>query len=415
MPLSDEYRDTEVLVTGTAGLHGRGRGFLASLPPAQRALIIASGVLGALLVAGSAAGLAIRVASAPASTGSARRRTISVPPSDAATSSAPTSATPSASSSTSAAGTSQGDAASATPAIKRAALVAFRRGGAVFVASERGADARSIAVSADGVFSLSPDGLALALVDIASGQLSVVTVSTGVAVVSGPAAQSAPVWSPDSTWLVYRRNADTGSELVRVAREGGPVRPLGAGSSPVITNDGAWVFAVRADATGSSRIVRIPAAGGAGAPVPGRGAAAGVSEVAVSGTRVFFASPGAGSGPPTISSMTHSGGDVRTLVATWVSAPNVSFTSLRPSPDGSWLAYQESGDDGYSRILCVRASGGVPSRLSLRYDAYVIGWSADGMELLFAEGNTLQGETSRIAAVRPDGSGRRLIAEGAGL
>lgn len=285
----------------------------------------------------------------------------------------------------------------------------------MWVADERGAQVRSVAVSADGVFALSPDGLTLAVVDVVGGQLSVVTVATGAAAVVGPATQAAPVWSPDSAWIIYRRESSLGGELVRVSRDGKQPHVLGLGSSASITPDAAWVFCVRPDAGGSGRIARVPSMGGPAVPLPQNTAVIGVSEVAVGGTRVFFAGVGSSGTPPGIRSMTRTGTDLRPLVAGPLTAPEVTLAGLRPSPDGAWLAYQESGDDGYSRILCVRARGGEPVKLSLRYDAYVIGWSAAGTELLFAEGNTLQGETSRIMAVRPDGSGRRVVAEGAGL
>jgi Tol biopolymer transport system component len=293
--------------------------------------------------------------------------------------------------------------------------VAFRRDGVIWVSSETGANARSVAVSTDGAFSLSPDGETIAVVDSASGILSVIAVASGATVVVGPASQSAPVWAPDSTWLVYR--ADTGgrSDLLRGAREGGPPRPLGPGTSPSISPDGAWVYAVRPDSAGERHVARIPAGGGTATDIPSGRSVIGVSETGANAFRVFFARPGAGGGSPTIGSMTPGGADVATLVKAPLSAPDVSFTSLRPSPDGGWLAYQESGDDGYSRLYCIRVAGGDPVRLWIRYDTYAIGWSADGSELLFAEGNTILGEASRVVAVHPDGTGRRVIAENAGL
>ena len=387
---------------------------MAALPALQRAWIIAAAVLGTLLVAGSATGLVMRAVSGSEPGGAPRRTTAWVTATDDATRSASPTATPSGSASA-AVVTTAGAAATEVPAFQRAATIAFRRNGSVWVADERGTQARSIAVSADGIFALSPDGLSLALVDAATGQLSVRAVSTGAAVIVGPATQALPVWSPDSAWFIYRRESDQGGELVRVSRDGQQPRVLGLGISASITPDAVWVFCVRADAGGSGRIARVPSSGGPPVLMPPDSAVLGVSEVAVDGTRVVFVEAGSGGPPSAIRSMTWAGADVRPLVARPLTATDVTLTGLRPSPDGAWLAYQESGDDGYSRILCVRVQGGEPTRLSLRYDAYVIGWSVAGTELLFAEGNTLQGETSRIMAVRPDGSGRRVVADSAGL
>ena len=400
-------------MTVTAGEDHRGKGFLASLPMSRRAAIASAAVVGCLLVAGSAAGFARLFASEPAgSAARAAKPPIVVPGTE-------TTSSPSAAASESASASSAAEAAHAAaaslPTVRRAALIAFRRDGSLWVSAETGAGARSIAISADGVFSLSPDGLTVALVDTASGRLSVITVATAAAVGAGPAAQSTPVWAPDSTWLVYRTDTDTGSELVRVAREGAPPRPLGAGSSPSISPDGAWVFAVRSDAGGVRRVVRIPAGGGVAENVPKGQSVTGVSETGASAARVFFARPAVADAHPTIGSMTPAGGGVTTLVKEPKSTSYVSFTSLRPSPDGTWLAYQESGDDGFSRVYCVRVSGGDPVQLWLRYDTYVIGWSAAGAELLLAERNAMLGEKPRIVAVHPDGTGRRVVAENAGL
>jgi hypothetical protein len=405
--------DAEASVTTTAGDDHRGRGFLASLPALQRTAIISAAVVGFLLVAGSATGLVLQMGSEPEST-SARstKPPVVVPQTE-------TTPAPSASASeTTPAGAASSAASQAVGSISapvRAALIAFRRDGALWVSGENGANARSVVLSADGAFSLSPDGLTLAVVDASSGTLSVVTVATGASVRVGTAAQATPVWAPDSTWLVFRQDTDAGSDLVRVAREGAPARPLGAGSSPSISTDGAWVFAVLTEPVGTRRVVRIPADGGTAVQVPKGSSVTGVSETGVSAASIFFARPGIGTSTPTIGSMSLAGTGVKTLVKAPLSGTDVSFTSLRPSPDGTWLAYQESGDDGFSRLYCIRTAGGDPVKLWLRYDAYVIGWSANGTELLFSEGNTLQGETSRIVAVHPDGAGRRVVAENAGL
>jgi Tol biopolymer transport system component len=93
----------------------------------------------------------------------------------------------------------------------------------------------------------------------------------------------------------------------------------------------------------------------------------------------------------------------------------VAFAGLTLSPDGKWLVYAETGDDGYSRLFAVPAAGGAPVTLSPRYDGYALSWSADGTELFFVEGNAIQGEATRVSAVHPDGTAHRIVVEGGGL
>jgi Tol biopolymer transport system component len=405
-------------VTRAAGNDHRGRGFLASLPAIQRAGIVSSIAVGCLLVAGSATGLAMQLGSRPTPAGlPARASRIPMPSSEQTSSSVSASETTSAASVAASALAGQSGTAGA-PNVVRAARIAFERGdGTVWVAGEDGSGARSVAVSADGVFSLSPDGLTLALVDSASGQLTLVTVATGAAVTVGPAAQWVPAWAPDSTWLVFRQDTAAGSELMRVAREGAPQVLLGAGGSPSVAPDGAWVFAVRV-VSGQPRVVRIPSRGGAAEDVTKSRPVTGVSEVAVGGSRVFFARAAAGGSAPQIGMISLAGSGMTTLIGKPASTTDVSFTSLHPSPDGAWLAYQESGDDGYSHLYCVRVSDRKVVALWMRFDAYAMGWSADGTELLFAEGNTIDSapdEPRRVVAVRPDGTDRHTVAEDAGL
>ena len=66
-------------------------------------------------------------------------------------------------------------------------------------------------------------------------------------------------------------------------------------------------------------------------------------------------------------------------------------------------------------MFAMQPSGGRPVKLSILRDDYILGWTSDGTEILFIEGNQLQGEPTRLMAVRPDGSKRRVVIDGAGL
>ena len=90
----------------------------------------------------------------------------------------------------------------------------------------------------------------------------------------------------------------------------------------------------------------------------------------------------------------------------------VSIGSLVMSPDGSWLAYAEQGDDHSARVYAIPAGGGAVVRISGRRDAYPLQW-AGADTLLLIEGNATQGEaTSLVSAVVTSGV-RKLIVEGA--
>nr|MDA3936358.1 hypothetical protein [Actinomycetota bacterium] len=93
----------------------------------------------------------------------------------------------------------------------------------------------------------------------------------------------------------------------------------------------------------------------------------------------------------------------------------VGYGEVLLSPDSRWIAYTAAGDDGYSRLFTIPTAGGTSRELSTRRDAYPVRWSSDGEYLLFIEGNAWHGEDTRLLRVRPDGTGRQTLVEGAGL
>ena len=296
-------------------------------------------------------------------------------------------------------GSSAGSGGS-TPYV-RAPVVAYRRNGALCVAAEDGTGERTVVTSADGVFSLSPDGSTIAVVETGSGTLSLVDVTSGAAVAVGPATQDTPSWAPDSAWLVYTA---PGPAVMRVARSGSGAVQLFAGSLPSVSvADGTVVAAAVSGEMAvwhNGSLSLLPASGT-------------ITGLATNGTTVWCGSLSA-EGGASLCTGTIGGSDRRVLIAAPQSTRAVTFSDLLLAPDGTQLLFAEHGDDGYSRMFVVPASGGSAEELSVRRDCYPLRWAADGGALLFIEGNAFQGDPTALMRVEPSGAARRLLVDGAG-
>lgn len=310
--------------------------------------------------------------------------------------------------------------ATATPTLAggRAALVAYRMNGAIWIADESGAGAKLVFASAQGPFALSPDGTTLAVVDASSGALSLVDVAGHPSVIVGPAVPEKPGWSPDSSFLVFtsQPNGQHDTVLERVSRDGSGRRVLGPGSLGRVAPDGS-VVGVSASRSASGTPMVLYAPGGV-TRLLGRDVA--VDAVAPVPARVVFADAGGsaiqhGSRQPSLQSISYGGAGQKTLVAKPSSPVGAFFGDIVASPDGRWIAYTETGDDGYSRLFAVRSTGGKPVVLSVRRDDYILGWNAAGGAIFFIEGNAIQQEPTRLMVIRPDGTQRRIVVDGAGL
>lgn len=300
----------------------------------------------------------------------------------------------------------------------RAPYVAYRKDGAVWVATESGGEAKRVFAAAQGPFALSPDGRTLAAVDAAAAALALIDVETGRTAIVGTAiAVDRPAWSPDSAFVVYTAQQPTAheTEVWRVARDGSGRSKVGLGFGARVSSDGR-IVAVSSMRTAkgtpaevfegaTSRLIGKDISANAVAPLPGAIVVADAGGLIVQGA----------ARQPSIEIMGRDGTGMRELVKRTAAGQGVFFGDLWASPDGSWVAYTETGDDGYSRLFAIRPSGGGPVSLSVRRDDYIVGWSADGSEVLFVEGNALQGEATRLMAVHPDGTGRRTVVDGAGL
>lgn len=290
-------------------------------------------------------------------------------------------------------------AATGAPAPVRARLVAYRRDGWLCVADEGGGSERRVTASAAGVFVLSPDGSTLAFADATAGVLQLADVASGRLANAGPVLQEPLSWSRDSEWLV---GTASGPTVVRVPRAGAGGQSLGQGDVPAASvSDGTVVAAAVSGGILSwrdGRVRNLPAT-------------ATLTALACDGETAYYGAI-ADSGA-SLRSVSGSGNSETVLVSAPSSPRPVTFGDLMLSPDGSWLAYAERGDDGYSRLFAIPAAGGRARSLCVRHDCYPLGWSADGSRVFFIEGNALQGEHTVLMSVEPSGEGRTALVDGA--
>jgi hypothetical protein len=391
-------------------------GYWRGLDVGHRRVLVGGVVGGALLLA--LVGVAAFYLLTMREPESVRRRPSSSMPSAVATSSAETSG--SAEASASAGATSAAGATAALAAAARAPYIAYRAGGSIWLSGEHGTSPHPVYSATGGVFSLSPNALTLAYVDGATGILRLLDVASGRSTAVGPATPLRPEWAPDSSFAVYTRPASTGKteEVARVDASGSNARALMQGWRGRVMPDGKTVIAAPVMAAGGSVGIAVLSDG---RRVAGSGKVRS-EEVCPAAGGLYFADSGGlattTGGPlstPSIRWIGYDGKGERTLVAKPSASAGVLFADLRLSPDGTWLVYAEIGDDGYSRLFALPTAGGAPVALTPRLDGYFMGWSADGSELFLVEGNAMQGEATRVSAMHPDGSGHRIVVEGAGL
>lgn len=294
---------------------------------------------------------------------------------------------------------------------KRAPRVAFRLEGALYVSDEAGRGRVKVATAAEGPFALSPDGTTL--VWIAGGSLKASQVGGGKPVTIGPAdATFVPVWAGDSSLFVYSTRVGDASMLMRGRKGAASSTSLAAGLDAAVSPDGA-IIVIRdandttADGSGS---VLVSVNGGAFAQlaVPG-GEATGVG---ASSSRVFVGLAASDQGSAIVS-LKPDGSDRKDVAGGVPGTMPAVWGGIVPSPSGAMLVVEAQGDDGYSRAYTVPAGGGQLTALGTRLDLAVRGWSADGSRLFLIEGNAIQGESTSLVSVKPDGSSHRVIVAGA--
>lgn len=308
-------------------------------------------------------------------------------------------------------GTSSGTTGSATattaPGAHGVCQIAYRRAGVLYIANPDGTREARAATSAEGVFSIAPDGRTLALVDAPTGTLALYDLSTGARTVVGPANQEVPAWPISSAWVVYSSGSGPGAQVLRVDRDGRNAKTLFTGGEAAVSPDGTVVCGIVHAPSGASSVV--VSRGGTAAMLPVAGYA---TDVACNSSRVFYSLAGDDGADSSIRSMSLAGDDARTIRTGPQAGSRVSFQDLCLKPDGTRIAFTEAGDDGYSRLFVMAVDGAGSRSLSVRRDDYPLCWGCDG-RLYFIEGNAIQGEATKLMGAGADGTGRVVIVDGA--
>ncbi|MDA3936738.1 MAG: hypothetical protein PF636_07755 [Actinomycetota bacterium] len=296
--------------------------------------------------------------------------------------------------------------------------IAYRLDGGIWVADEDGSNPVYVAESAEGPFALSPDGQTLAYADELIGHLFVVVeVETpedrdAGLVDLGAALMECPSWAPDSSWFAFTADTPAGGEVSTALRNGNGVAAIGAGRGPSVSIDAkriAYIDAVDPGAAGPIQSYTVDT--GSLKSISGPP----VIEVAWLGGFILYSSTGADGVGPSLATVSPLGVNHKELVGAPMASRPVLYTRLCVSPDGAHVSYAHSGDDGYSRTFVIEAESPTPFDLSIRRDSYPLCWTSDSSRLFFVEGNAFQGEDTDLMSVQPDGLGRRIVVEGAGL
>ena len=291
--------------------------------------------------------------------------------------------------------------------------IAYRRGSAVWVSAEDGSGAMRVAGPTTGQYALSPDGTRLAWVDRSTGALTVTEIGGFEPREVAPAHDLEPVWSPRGDTLVYTAVDAAGLALFRVKpTDEGSGEPLGAGHSPSVSPDGATVALIVSPAPGQpGPIVVAGPAANQRRTLPLSSA----TSVIWGGDGLIYVTAGSLPGQDRVMTCTTDGSRPREIAGPVAGEKPASIGRLELSPDGAWLLYAASGDDGYSRAYTLRLSDGTRTSFSERRDTYPLAWSADGSRVFLIEGNEWQGESTALVSVKPDGTEWTVLVPGAGL
>lgn len=381
--------------------------------PTRVALIIAISVLGVAILA-MGAWAVFRPHPKPAVTRTYTPAEETSAAATPATSSVLATATTSAESSgtTTAAAANGASTEGAAPEAVRAAKVAYRLGSSVYVAEENGGSPRLVAPAPDGQYTLSPDGLTLALAR--AGSFALYDVESGKLAFSGLAEAVQPVWLPDSSAVMFMRvGTDGAAQIYSVTPTGDAEGLVGAGSSVAVSPNGSTIALLPTLGSTATPQVLVSRGGGPFTAVSVQGGDP--IGIALGNNRLYVSTMSAAEGGA-IWSVALDGSDAKPLVRPGsADDKGATFGRMLPSADGLNLLYAAESDDGYSRMWLVPTAGGAPFSLSPRRDSYPLLWSVSGKDILFIEGNSFQGESTALYHVGPTGARRLLLVSGAGL
>ena len=309
--------------------------------------------------------------------------------------------------------------------IVRAARIAYRLRGQIWVAGEDGSGARAVAKSASDAFSLSPDGKTLVLLQgtLAQGQSALlIDVASGVqAAVKRVPVADLPTWAPDSSWLAYTSGSSTtGYSVHRVNSDGsGDSLLISGAAAPSIAPDGKHVAFEKYLPpsilnTGPVQVYDV-VAGTKRQVLKSEGA---TYFTYASGGVLFFvaggSSPWLGMASKQLSASSALDSSV---IANVPLEPNAAPGPLIPSPDGSRVLFSMMGDTGYSRMriadVAVKTIISVASPYKL--DQTPTSWLLDGSGFFYVYENAQQQQHVSLYRMNADGTHPTPVIDGAGL
>lgn len=300
---------------------------------------------------------------------------------------------------------------------RRAAKVAYRAGGKIWVAGENGKGAVAVCYGYRS-YRLSPDGKVLAVVPDASEPLGPQSSASSVRLLdvrrsAVDAAPEKPSWAGTSAWLVFAGGSAGSLGSYRLDSSGAALRRLASpGSSPKASTDGKSVCFLRPPSDGGvPELVVASSTGGSPSVVGGsRGA---TSWDWGPGEALYFVRSGSQRGTWELWLSTAPYAKSSRVGSVDLAPPAFALADISVSRDGKRVLAQAMGDDDYSRLWVFDSADRRFHTISTRRDAYPYGWSADGSRVLYFEGNTYQGEPTALMSCKADGSGRRVVVEGA--
>lgn len=293
--------------------------------------------------------------------------------------------------------------------------IAYQKDGQIWLSDQDGANAVAVAPAAE-TYAVSPDGTELAVISDQPGLMSRVTiykVGSGAMRSGGQLAFAESLsWSPDGRRIAYSSGSLTSSSVRVVGNNGSGDRELIApGAMAAFSPNGRFVAvrqSAQLDVGDAVRVVDV-STGSSKAVVDG---ASSMSFAWAPSGELYFSRPSGSSNRWEIRKSKPPFTTSQKVGSLSLSAPAHALCDLFVSPDGRYVLTGARGDDGYCRVWVLDKKTSEFSRLTTRRDATPWGWTKAG-RMLYFEGNQFQGEPTSLMSARPDGTGRKVLVEGA--